>query len=54
MIDGRGTSSSVHRSPTIDGSSVDLLNTLNNSRVDKFKTTTTTDGNPTEAPAQDR
>jgi hypothetical protein len=37
----------LHRSPTIDGSGVDLLNTLNNSRVDKT-IPTTTEPKPTE------
>jgi hypothetical protein len=57
------TPAPLHRSPTIDGSAVDgsatdgsavdgqgvdLLNTLNNSRVDKTIPTTTTEPKPTE------
>src|SRR5271154_1573667 len=37
------TPAPLHRSPTIDGSGVDLLNSLNNSRVDKLRTTSTTE-----------
>jgi hypothetical protein len=42
------TPAPLHRSPTIDGSGVDLLNTLNNSRVDKEIPTTTTEPKPSE------
>lgn len=38
----------LHRTSTIDGSGVDLLNTLNNSRVDELIPTTTTEPKPTE------
>ncbi len=38
----------LHRRPTIDGSGVNLLNTLNNSRVDKLIPTTTTEPKTTE------
>jgi hypothetical protein len=44
------TPAPLHRSPTIDGSGVDLLNTLNNSRVDKLIPTTTTEPKATENP----
>jgi hypothetical protein len=47
-IDGSAVDGSATDGSAVDGSGVDLLNTLYNSRVDKLRTTTTTEPKPTE------